>query len=69
MIAIKREDCPDHVPLPEGVKGQKGYGDMEGVEVGRSLSSTSRELEGADISTPLRFGIKNTGHGWIEDAQ
>jgi hypothetical protein len=32
MISIKREDCPSYVPLPEGVKGQTGYGDMEGVE-------------------------------------
>ena len=32
MISIKREDCPSHVPLPEGVKGQKGYGNMEGIE-------------------------------------
>ncbi|KAK1922019.1 Mss4-like protein [Papiliotrema laurentii] len=32
LIAIKRDSCPDHVPLPEGVKGEKGYGSMESIE-------------------------------------
>jgi hypothetical protein len=33
MISIKRDCCPSHVPLPEGVKGYDGYGPMEGIEV------------------------------------
>ena len=33
MISIKRDSCPSYVPLPEGVKGQEGYGDMEGIEI------------------------------------
>lgn len=44
MISIKREDCPSYVPLPEGVEGQTGYGDMEGIEVGYKLKVGDTQL-------------------------
>ncbi|ORY26707.1 DUF636 domain protein [Naematelia encephala] len=32
LVAIKRDSCPSHVPLPEGAKGYKGYGPSAGIE-------------------------------------
>lgn len=31
-ITIKRDSCPDYVPLPEGFKSYQGYGPGEGIE-------------------------------------
>jgi hypothetical protein len=60
MISIKREDCPSYVPLPEGVEGQTGYGDMEGIEVGHYLGHPpSTQLTGHQA------WHKKTG-AWVE---
>ncbi|WVQ84929.1 hypothetical protein IAT38_007092 [Cryptococcus sp. DSM 104549] len=32
LIAIKRDSCPDHVPIPKGAKSYKGYGPGKGIE-------------------------------------
>ncbi|RXK37785.1 hypothetical protein M231_04941 [Tremella mesenterica] len=32
IIAIKRDSCPDYVPLPKGAKDYKGYGPGDGIE-------------------------------------
>ena len=33
LITIKRDSCPDYVPVPEGSKAYKGYGPGAGIEV------------------------------------
>ena len=39
-MAIKRQDCPDHVPLPESAKGYDSYGPGNSIEVS---SATERQ--------------------------
>ena len=33
IVVIKREDCPAHVPLPQGAQDYTGYGPGDGIEV------------------------------------
>lgn len=56
LISIKRDHCPDHVPILEGAKVYKEYGSHEGIEV-----SCITQLE-----LTSRVGIRNMGFGLIE---
>lgn len=33
FITIKRDSCPESLPIPEGSKAYPGYGPGEGIEV------------------------------------
>ena len=60
MISIKRDSCPSNVPLPEGVEGKPGYGDMEGIEVSWAMAAEAGEV--ADF----RFGTRRLVLGSTE---